>query len=191
MDDKIYRTGTIYKLYSHINEYYYIGSCNGTLRDRYYQHKCKEGRYTSKKVSDWIDDIGLEELKIIEMKTLKDVTKKETLIAENEMIKEDLGKEFCLNCRRAYRDNEEYKLEKKDYDKEYRMNNLQTLKIKSKKKHIKNRDRNNNRSSEWYGNNKSKIYESMICKICNVSYTKLHYDRHCNCITHIINFIHY
>ena len=172
IDDKVYKVGRIYKLYSHINEYYYIGSSNGTLRDRMYNHK--QGT-TSKKMKEWINDIMWENIKIIELKVLKDVTKKQTKIVEDEIIKNCLNNEHCLNCIRAYITNKErkdylidyhnnHKDHKRNYDKQYRDENHIAIKGKKKLEYEKDRDKIKDRSKKRYENNKDQILEEKRLK---------------------------
>ena len=112
MSDTLYKVGFIYKLYSHINEHYYLGSTTSTLRQRKSWHLKRQK--VSKKVADWIDDVGAENIKIEELHKYEDLTARQLKMHEDNVIKEHLGKEHCLNCNRAYRTKKEYYQDNKD-----------------------------------------------------------------------------
>jgi len=270
-EERIYKNGTIYKLYSHINEFYYIGSTHTTTRQRKQQHLRKNTR-VNKRVSEWIDDVGGDNIKILPLHTYTDLTSTQLRIFEDDEVKQHLGKEFCLNCNRAYRtedekqeyhkqyrkDNREkileiakkyrennpekvihyrntHKEEKAQWDKkrkqehpekikawgkQWRENNKDHLAVKQKEYRDKNPDKirsyENNRDKEkrkqqakesrernkekirerakkYRENNKEKIAqkksETNYCIYCNKSITKDKYNRHCQTVSHIKNFI--
>ena len=148
MSDTIYPVGYIYKLYSHINEHYYLGSTNGTLRQRKSWHLRKEK--VSKKVADWIDDIGKENVKIEELHKYENLTQKQLKIYEDGVIREHLGKEYCLNCNRAYVSREE-KLEDK---KQWYQDHKEECNNRSRQWYQDNKEECINRSRQWYQDNK-------------------------------------
>jgi len=178
MEDKIYKTGRIYKLYSQINEYYYIGSTHNTLRHRLYGHKGVSSR-VGKKVSDWIDDIGADNLMITEIVAFTNLTKKQLLIHEDEEVKKHLKLEFCMNTNRVYiapEDRSEYRAgylkqwmgnnkdHKQDQDKRYRESHKEELKEYFKLRYENNKEAIAEAGKQRYEANKeafavrSKIY---------------------------------
>lgn len=186
MEDKIYKTGRIYRLYSYINEIYYIGSTHNTLRHRLNGHKSSSGR-VSKKVSDWINDIGTENIKIEELHKYENLTAKQLKIYEDKVIREHLGKEFCLNCNRAYRTEEEkkefdmmakraYKETHKEQEKQYRRQNKDRIAEYQKQYREENKERLNEQSRQYHENNKERIAEQqkqrVLCPYCNCEVRK-------------------
>jgi len=166
-DERIYANGYIYKLYSHINEFYYLGSTHTTLRQRKRKHLQKNAR-VNQRVNDWIEDVGTENIKIIELHKYEDLTARQLKINEDNVIKEHLGKEHCLNCNRVYRtqkewreDNKEQIAEKKkqyyednkDKIKQYREDNKEQI-LDQKKQY---RQTNKDKIKQYYKDNKERI----------------------------------
>ena len=199
MEDKIYKTGRIYKLYSHINEIYYIGSTHNTLRHRLYGHKSFSNR-VNKKVSDWIEDIGVDNLQIEELHKYEDLTAKQLRTHEDNVIREHLGKEHCLNCRRVYLTEEEKKEYEKQYyeenkdqilqqKKQYREDNKEQIAEKSKLYREANKDKIVKRDKQYYEANKEKIAEKITCPICNTEVRRSGFARHEKTKKHKLNLL--
>ena len=157
---KRYSNSYIYKLYSHINKFYYIGSTHNTLRHRKNVHLSKNR--VSQKLSDWIDDVGKENVKIMEVQHYQDITFHERLRYEDDEVKKHLEDEFCLNCRRVYLTEEErinkdkeyhsteqWKIKKRELDKKYRDSHKEEAKEYKKQWHQDNKERLNKKSKDY------------------------------------------
>ena len=111
--------GIVYKLYSYIDDYYYIGSTVDTLIKRKSKHKgqAKETANSNRPVCIWINDIGCENIKIIEMTTYENLSRRDLEKYEDEEIVKHKGNDNCLNCKRSYVTKEEAKETQKEIDK--------------------------------------------------------------------------
>ena len=199
--DKKYPNGTVYKIWSHINDSFYIGSTFMPLRCRKYSHKHNK----VEKMKQWFDDVGWDNLKFEEIATYKDITKQELNKYEDEEILKHKGDENCMNTKRAYRPKLEYMKEynqqnkekkrehykenrhkyieyAKEYRHKYRERCKQYAKDYQKRHYIKNPP------SKW---GKDASHKSIFCQFCNETHTAYNYDNHLKTIKHMSNFINY
>jgi len=151
--DKIYDHVFIYMLT--INEECYIGSTfNFNHRMNYHKNVCynENGEKYNIKLYTYIRDHGgwnTVNIRIIDVYYL--VTKKFKIETEQYYI--DYFKS-SLNQRSAFNG-----LGKKEYQKQYRVNNKETIKQKQKQYRENNKETIKQKQKEYFVNNKEKIYE--------------------------------
>ena len=93
--------GYIYKLICSDN-YYYIGSTENTLNQRLSQHKSDSKRFSNKKLYNYINKIGWENVKIELIEKIEFTYKKDLIKKENEYIKQNISNNLCLNKYKSY-----------------------------------------------------------------------------------------
>ena len=203
MTEKIYKNGYIYKLYSHINECFYIGSSHMPMKSRIFYHKHQP---VNKKVEAWIEDIGADELKYEVLATYKDITKHDLRKYEDIEVRKYLRiDDNCLNCNRVYttidernerkrQTTEQWRVEHKEQCakrmREYRKNNADKFKIYETRR---NKDIRSKQAKQYRENNKEQLAEKrkqkIICPVCNCDVNKAHFARHEKTMKHIESFI--
>ena len=156
---KDYMNAKIYKLTSTVDDNFYIGSTCTSLVVRLCHHKhdaksCK----TNRKVCEWINDVGSENIKIILINDDFVCDNMDKLRREEDnyiqMYKHD---ENCMNSNRAYVSREEFKEQKKEYDKSYREDNKEMLLQKKKEDYEENKEHYLKYKREWYLKNKESV----------------------------------
>ena len=170
--DKRYPNGTVYKIWSHINDYFYIGSTFMPLRCRKSSHKNTK----VEKMRQWFDDAGWENLKFDVIETYKDITKRELNKYEDDEILKHKGDDNCMNCNRAYRTG-----------KEYYQDNRDRINEQKKKYYEENRDRIVEQRRRRYERNKNNMLEKITCSICDCEVSKTHFTRHEKTKKHKLN----
>ena len=195
MTDKTFPYGAIYKIYTQINDFYYIGSTNTPLSVRLKRHKLNP---PSKKTKEWFEDVGVDNLIIIAMVEHKDITKKALKRFEDDEVKSHLGQEFCLNRNRIYTTLEE----KREREKKWRESNKEQITDKSKqhyesnkeqilKQHRKYRENNRELMLRLYRTrndaNKEQTKQKITCPICNCEVRKVDFPRHEKTQKHKLN----
>ena len=169
-----YNNGKIYKIIDMINDFYYIGSTTSTLARRLYEHKQNITRIQSRKVYNYFNEIGFDNIKIILIKEVNVENRNQLLKAENDIIEECLKDEKCLNSRRSWtqistlaNDRDEYS---KLYYEHYKNEILETI----KKYKILNRDTINQKKKVYRSNNKEKISEELKNGMKNINHISVH-----------------
>ena len=148
MDKNRYHHSKIYKLVDQVNEYYYIGSTCQPLSKRISDHKTRSKTDVDRKVYKYFNSINWENVDIILIEE-HCLENREQLFKEEDrvicMYKQD---EKCLNSLRAFISDDDYKVEKREYDKKYREEHKEEKKkmhkniIKNIKKKLKKCMRN-------------------------------------------------
>lgn len=129
----------IYKLYSDIDKKFYIGSCED-IKSRMDNHKKIP---VNKKVKEWYDEIGFENVKYEILKSFDNIDKESLLVEEDKESKKYLNVDpNCLNVQRAKLSDEERVKFKSKYTKKYRE---------------KNKNKVEKYQREYYNNNKEKV----------------------------------
>ena len=150
MTEKIYKNGYIYKLHSHINDCFYIGSCHMPMKSRMFIHKHSP---VNKKVEAWIEDIGSDELKYEVIATYKDITKQGLKKHEDAEVRKYLRiDDNCLNCQRVYLTVEE----RKERIKQYYQDNKKKIAEQKKQWCQDNKDK----VKQYYQDNKERMKET-------------------------------
>ena len=150
--DKKYPNGTLYKIWSHINDCFYIGSTFRPLRCRKSQHKSTPH---CEKIRQWFEDVGWENLKFEEIATYKDITKRELNKYEDEEILKQKRNDNCMNTVRAYLTDDE----KKQQVKQYYQDNEEGLKERRRNRYQDNREQELEQKKKYRENNKEKLTE--------------------------------
>jgi hypothetical protein len=167
--------GKIYKIISDNTDMIYIGSTIlKLLCSRYANHTCNYKKYTNgigKKQSSSFDVLKYGNNKIILIELYPCNSKDELHAREQYYI--DLNKSNCVNKLKSFigENKEEYKKQSK---KEYRIKNIEKIKIQRKQFREDNKD-------------KFKLIgeEKRTCEICNFECRKSHYNRHCESEKHL------
>ena len=152
-----YNNGKIYKIIDMINDFYYIGSTTSTLARRLYEHKQNITRIQSRKVYNYFNEIGFDNIKIILIKEVNVDNKNQLLKAENDIIEECLKDEKCLNSIRSWtgilrsNNDEYYKLYYQKYKDE--------VSERHKKYNKENKQHINENKKQYYENKKEQILE--------------------------------
>ena len=196
--DQVYATGKIYKIFSHINDCYYIGSTMRPLQIRLNAHRHKA---VNAKVKDWIDDIGNENVKIQEISKFDNISVRDLRREEDLVIQSHTEDKGCLNCHRAYFEgthkdydkyyydkhkdriderNKQYSQTHKDaistYHKQYRKENLTDIKEKQAMYYINNKERLSQQAKE-----------KRVCVVCGTEVGQYDYRRHERSKRHKLN----
>jgi hypothetical protein len=167
-----YKKSIIYKI-EHLEnpELLYVGSSTNFIK-RKQQHKLnchnETGFHYNIRVYKMIrDNGGWDQFKIIIIKEYPCNNKIELLIEEDRIMKE---LKASLNSQSAYTSSEDRILQKKELDKQYRINNIEKLKQYDKeyyKDHEKkykeyreiHKEKHNEYNKQWYENNKEQSKE--------------------------------
>lgn len=154
---KDYDNAKIYKLISTIDDNYYIGSTCCSLTVRLHQHKKDSKRQPDRKVYKWMNDVGIENIKIILIHNDFVCNNMDELRREEDsyiqMYKDD---ENCMNTHRAYQTIEERREQKRLNYESYKEFNKEALKKYSKQYREQNREVI-----------REKGKEKITCDICN------------------------
>ena len=162
MTTEILKDYIIYKLYcknKKITEEYYGSTC--AFRNRKYKHKncCnneKDPSYNTDKYKFIRDNGGWNNWEIVPIEEIKNCSLVNAKIREQYHI--DLNKSI-MNQIKAYITEEQIKERDKKKAKEYRLENLDTLKEKNKEYHLENRDKISKKQKEYRLENRDKILE--------------------------------
>ena len=180
-------TGYIYKIINSIDNEIYIGSTFNELRHRLQQHKQAYNRWFNGKQKDKCSIfnkfklLGIENFKIMLIKKYdvyrefikdrKHLLSKEQLwinklkcinsiCAFNPIPKKEYDKQYRLNNKEKINKKEkEYRLNNKEYYKEYRLNNKDKMKEYTKEYQITNKNKLKEYHKQYNENNKEKIKE--------------------------------
>lgn len=96
--------GKVYKLYSDVDQYFYIGSTIKTLKRRLDTHKRAAETMTSK-VYNHFNRIGTNEMRITTLEEVTGLSNRKALrIVENTYIEEHRENPLCLNTNLAFID---------------------------------------------------------------------------------------
>ena len=153
MTERTYPNCTVYKLYTLMDDYFYIGSTNVLPSVRLKRHKI---RPPSKRVEEWFDRVGFENILIVPLAKYKDLTKVELRIKEDDEVRKYLKKDDkCLNCIRAYTTTEE----KKEQNKHWKTVNSEHIAKQGREYRQQNRERIIEQRKEYIGKNQHRISE--------------------------------
>lgn len=177
-EQKKYNIGYIYKLFSHVDETFYIGATSSPMRIRMYHHKKKP---PNKKVTEWFADIGFNNVKYEIIAEYKEVTKRELESYETVEIRKYLNiNDNCLNCKVSYITTEE----RHQYCKDYSSMHKEEKRIRSNKSYQDNKDAVKARVQQYRDVNKetiaAKFREVITCDHCDKRITKYSLTRHKN-----------
>ena len=157
-----FNKGKIYKIIDMINNFYYIGSTTSTLARRLYEHKQNITRIQSRKVYNYFNEIGFDNIKIILIKEVNVDNRNQLLKAENDIIEECLKDEKCLNSIRSWtglntNDMKEYR---KLYNEKFK-DEISSVNKKYKQKYYETyKDEILNEHKTYYQNNRDKVLEN-------------------------------
>ena len=189
-NNKVIQKGFIYKIICNKSGKIYVGSTTKSIERRLRQHKCsyksflngKHGKTSSFEIIEGGD------CKIEMLKELKNITREDLLKAENEFI-ETIE---CINKQKAYTGldkkeyGKQYRNDNKDtlleYGKQYRNDNKDSLNEKKKQYYNDNKDSLNEKHKQYYEQNKEiinkKRNEKITCPICGTKYSKRNKSTH-------------
>ena len=149
-----YENSKIYKLIDPESGYYYIGSTCDKLSHRLNKHKHTSKKHFEQKVYKAFNELGWDNVKIILIQELYLDNKDQLLRAENEVIMAYIHDDKCLNSKKAWTG-----LDKKMYEKQYRIENKDSIKIYKKEYSILNRDSIKEYMKQYQETNKEIIRE--------------------------------
>ena len=150
-----YQNGKIYKIVNSIDKLIYVGSTIKSLSQRFSVHKCDAKRSPERKLYKHFAKYGIHHF---EIKLIKKYPCNNKLELEIEEERYKLLLNAQLNTRRAHQTAEQ----KKACEKEWHEKNYQNNRVKINLKQN----------------------ESLLCKICGKTYTRVHKLRHCRSKRH-------
>ena len=125
---KDYKNAKIYKLVSTVDDNFYIGSTCTTLIIRLCDHKSKAKRHHNRKVYQWLNDVGLANIKIILIDDNFTCENMDHLRREEDkyiMMYKHL--DDCMNSNRAYLTLDEKKEKEAERKRIYNENNKEKI----------------------------------------------------------------
>jgi len=198
---KDYMNAKIYKLICDIDDNFYIGSTCTTLVTRLSGHKADSRHQPNRKVYKWMNDVGLDNIRIILINDDFVCDNMDQLRREEDsyiqMYKKD---ENCMNSMRAYVTQAEAKEQTRVQKKVYREANKEEIKEDRKaykeahKEEIKayydaNKEQILEQKKAYYEVKKEQILErkaeKMICDICQCRFSIGHKSKHIKSKKHI------
>lgn len=181
---KDFNNAKIYKLIDN-DGYYYIGCTCQSLFKRFYEHKNDSKRKSCRKVYQYFNSVGWENVKIIlitDEVPIENIDQLRRL--ENDYIESSITDKKCLNGRHEIITTEQ----KKEYQKTYRMNHKKERKqyVETHKEQIKlcndRYEQNNYHIRQKY---QEKIKNThYVCQICDYQMRKNELKRHEQSIKH-------
>jgi hypothetical protein len=186
-----YKNGKIYKIVNDVNDEIYVGSTTQPLSKRMVDHRANSKlNVKGNKLYQTMKEIGVDKFRIVLIENFE-ANNKEELHAREEHFRKELRATLnTLSC--------VYNIEKhKSYQKKYRCENADKLKINKKEYYEKCKEEINKKCRQYYKTNQQKITErqklyqskhkeeiykrtseKVECPICGVTYTKYHKARH-------------
>ena len=158
---KVYATGRVYKLFSHINDYYYIGSTVDRLTKRKSNHisHVRQGLNPLRPLTKWINDVGFQNVKIKQIEEHSDINISNLRQKEDACILRVKGDGLCLNAQRAYLTEEDLKKQLKEQHHRYYEENKEKCLAQQKIYAEAHKDKKREYKKSWDEANKEKMRE--------------------------------
>ena len=173
--EKSYNNAKIYKLTSTVDDNYYIGSTCTSLTVRLFQHKQDSKRKPEIKVYKWMNDVGLENIKIILINNEFVCDNVDQLHREEDTyIMMYRHEENCMNSRRAYTT----KQEKNEQIKKYYEENSDIINEKRKIYRKEHPDIIIEKNKKYYEEKSEYIKEKISCDVCGCMISRSNMSGH-------------
>jgi len=172
---KDYDNAKVYKLICDIDDNFYIGSTCTSLTVRLAEHKRMSRSKPDRKVYKWINDVGVDNIRIILINDDFVCNNMDQLRREEDtyiqMYKKD---ENCMNSIRSYLTIEE----RKEQVRQYLIDNKESIAEKKRQRYEDNKE-------QILERNRQKI----TCSICECEITRSGISQHNKTIKHVANTI--
>lgn len=147
-----YQQGKIYKIVNNVTDDIYIGSTSKkTLAQRMSLHRFCVNKHPNLKIYKCMNEIGVENFKIILLESFPCETKDELRAREDKWI---CDMKPTLNTIRACRSSKEYYVDNKEKFSDYYKTNSESIREKSKNYYNENWDSVKQRQNMYYNNHK-------------------------------------